>query len=158
MKDNSNSQVDCQSSGGVTVMGVIYKITNKINGKLYVGQTRQKLNNRIKGHKHSKVKRGVDAAIKKYGGENFSIEVIEECPVESLDEREIFWIAKLNSKAPNGYNLTDGGDGGGSNPSKETRAKISANHADVSGEKNPFYGQKHSEETRAIISATRGCW
>lgn len=152
MCDNSNSQGDCQSSG-VTVTGVIYKITNNINGKLYVGQTRQKLNNRIKGHKHSKVQRGVDVAIAKYGWENFSVAVIEECPLESLGEREIFWIAELNSKAPNGYNLTDGGEGL-VNPSEETRAKMSANRPDISGEKNPNYGKKTPPEVCAKISAS----
>ena len=49
-----------------------------------------------------------------------------------LNEREIFWIAKLNTKVPNGYNLTDGGEGL-VNPSDETRAKMSANRPDISG-------------------------
>ena len=180
MEDNINSQGDCQSSG-VTVVkgnGVIYRITNKLNGKSYVGQTRQKLSRRISGHKSSKVKRGIDAAIAKYGWENFTVEVIEECSVERLNAREKFWIAALNSKAPNGYNLTDGGDGG-LNPSKETRlrmslakkgciswfkgkkmsaeqkAKVSANHADVRGEKNSFYGKRHTEEARAKMSLAK---
>lgn len=159
-------------------MGVIYKITNTLNGKGYVGQTRQKLNRRINGHKNSNKKYGVDAAISKYSWENFTVEIIEECPVEQLNEREIFWIAEFNSKVPNGYNLTDGGDGG-SNPSEETRkrmsvakkgkpsplkgkslsdearANISANHADVSGEKNSFYGKHHSDESRAKMSAAK---
>ena len=50
--------------------------------------------------------------MRKYGIENFTIEVLEECySREQLNEREIFWIAKLNCKHPNGYNLTDGGEG-----------------------------------------------
>jgi len=159
MEDNSNSQGGCQpvspQPATQSAMGIIYKITNTVDGKIYVGQTRQKLNRRISGHKSSKKKTGIDAAIKKYGWENFSVEVIEECPVEQLSEREIIWIAELNAKGLNGYNLTDGGDGGGSNPSEETRARISANHADVSGEKNPFYGKKHSKETRAVMSSAK---
>lgn len=149
MKDNSNSGGESQQTG------VVYKITCLITGKPYVGQTRQKLNRRIAGHKSSRRGRpGIDVAIRKYGWENFTVEVIETCPVEKLNEREIFWIRELNSKAPNGYNLTDGGDGG-LNPSEETRAKISANHADFSGAKNGFYGKRHSEESRAKMSVAK---
>lgn len=172
MKDNNSSGVESQQTG------VIYLITNTLNGKMCVGQTRQKLSRRITGHKSSRKKYGIDAAIKKYGWENFTVEVLETCPVEMLNEREIFWIAKLNSKVPNGYNLTDGGDGG-SNPSEETRAKmsaakkgrpaynkgqkmseeqkakISANHADCTGKRNSFYGKHHSEEARARMSAAK---
>lgn len=152
MSDNNSSQGGCQPSSGA--VGTIYKITCLVDGKPYVGQTRQKLGARIRQHKSSKKKHGIDVAIAKYGWEgNFAVEVIEECSVEKLNEREIFWIAKVNSKEPNGYNLTDGGSG--TNPSDETRAKISANHADVSGENNPFYGQKHSKETRAIMSSAK---
>ena len=61
---------------------------------------------------HSTGELYVDRAIKKYGLENFKAEVIEECKTtDELLEREKYWIAKLNSKYPNGYNLTDGGDG-----------------------------------------------
>lgn len=166
MKHDSNSAVESQPAEQAKQaesteqpqpagqMGVIYKITCLVNGKSYVGQTRQKLNRRISGHKTCKVKRGIDAAIDLYKWENFTVEVLEECPVELLNEREIFWIAKLNTKVPNGYNLTDGGDNS-LNPSDETRAKISANHADFSGEKNGFYGKHHSEETRAKMSAAK---
>ena len=153
MCDNSNSQVDCQSSG-VTVTGVIYKIVCTISSKIYVGKTKQKLDTRMTQHKYDSRKGspGIGAAIRKYGWENFTIEIIEECLLESLDEREIFWIAELNSKAPNGYNLTDGGEGL-VNPSEETRAKMSANRPDISGEKNPNYGKKTPPEVCAKISA-----
>lgn len=154
MEDNSKLQGESQQASGA--VGVIYKITCLVNGKIYVGQTRQSLNRRISGHKNSKVKRGIDAAIAKYGwsDETFKVEVLEVCPVKMLNEREIFFVALFDCKAPNGYNLTGGGDGG-LNPSEETRAKISANHADVSGEKNPFYGKKHSKETREKMSLAK---
>ena len=151
MRNSNISGVDCQPA-----VGVIYKITCLINGKLYVGQTRQKLSKRIAKHKYySKQGRpGIDAAIAKYGWENFSVEVIESCPVEQLNERELFWIAALNTKASNGYNLTDGGDGcTGFKHTAESCAKISANHADVSGENNPNYRKPLSEEQKAKISA-----
>ncbi|MBR1645437.1 MAG: GIY-YIG nuclease family protein, partial [Selenomonadaceae bacterium] len=176
-EQQANSAEQPQLSGQP---GVIYKITCKLNGKGYVGQTKQTLEARIHGHKsHSKIaKDGVDAAIEHHKWENFTVEVLEICHVELLNEREIFWIAKLNTKVPNGYNLTDGGSGTcGRSPSPEARAKIaeklkgrpsplkgkplskehkaklSANHADFSGENHPFFGKHHSLETCAKLSA-----
>ena len=90
--------------------GVIYKITNLLNGKPYVGQTSRTLEERF--IEHGKAKTHLGKAIRKYGLGNFSVEVIEECTTsEQLNEREIFWIAHFNCKHPNGYNFTDGGEG-----------------------------------------------
>lgn len=139
MNDSNNSGGESQQTG------VIYKITNKINGKIYVGQTRQKLSKRIYKHKYysKKGSPGLGAAIAKYGWENFTVEVVEIFPVEQLNEREKFYIVKFNSKAPNGYNLTDGGEGhAGCSPSEETRTKISASNK----------GRRVSAETRAKIA------
>jgi len=92
---------------------IIYKIENKSNGKIYVGQTQRTLQERIREHKRKSRKLSyIDRAIKKYGLENFIVEVIEECEtIDELNEREKFWIRELNCKIPNGYNLTDGGLG-----------------------------------------------
>lgn len=69
--------------------GVIYKITNLINGKSYVGQTIQALNVRFRSHLREDTYLG--RTMRKYGLENFSVEVIEECDtLELLNEREIF--------------------------------------------------------------------
>jgi len=90
--------------------GIIYKITSP-SGKVYVGQTIQKFNVRIRSHqrKDSKctlLKRAID----KYGDE-MKYEIVEEdVPQEQLDEREIYWINELHSLAPNGYNLNTGGN------------------------------------------------
>ncbi len=128
-------------------MGMIYKLTNLKNGKIYVGQTIQ-FEKRMNHHRHSK-QPGVDAAIKKYGWENFSVEILEECSEEMLDEREIFWIAKLNSMFPNGYNLTSGGNAKRI-VSEVTRAKLAViAQGRFAGEKNPFYGKHHTEEAKA---------
>ena len=89
---------------------IIYKITNLINGKIYIGQTQKTLEERMQGHKHGKIL--IDDEIKKYGIENFSYEVVEKCQtIDELNEREKFWIEKLNCKYPNGYNVDDGGGG-----------------------------------------------
>lgn len=96
-------------------MGIIYKIYNDINDKVYIGQTRQKLNDRWHAHKYNAEHKIYDyylyRAMNKYGIDNFHIEIVEECPNEELNEKEIAYINKFNSYAPNGYNSTKGGDG-----------------------------------------------
>lgn len=88
-------------------MGVIYKAVNKINGKSYIGQTNN-LKRRIKEHIKQKDGTAFHAAIVKYGEKNFDWEVIEECPEEELNDREIYWIAYFDTYN-NGYNATRGG-------------------------------------------------
>ena len=91
---------------------IIYKITNKINGKIYIGQTIYTIEHRISGHLHSKDSTRFHNALRKYGIENFSIEVIDNAfTQEELNEKEIFWIKEYDSMNPNvGYNSTPGGD------------------------------------------------
>ena len=126
--------------------GVIYKITNTVNGKPYIGKTKQTLNRRIGQHKRANSVIG--QTIRKYGRENFTVEVIEECDtLEQLNERERFWIAFFNCKAPKGYNLTDCGDGS-LGCTQETRDKMSVAQR---GEKNHFFGKHHTAETRAKL-------
>lgn len=96
----------------------IYKITNKINGKMYVGQSidivdrwRQHEQNYRLGLSDFAIYRAFD----KYGFENFEFSIIEETLPEHLSEREIYWIKTLHTyvKDPecNGYNMTIGGEG-----------------------------------------------
>ena len=87
----------------------IYKITNNINGKIYIGQAKN-TKERFKSHCKSCVTDClIDYAINKYGKENFSVEIIES-QIENYNEREKFWIKELDCKVPKGYNITDGGD------------------------------------------------
>lgn len=90
----------------------IYKITNLINGHCYVGQSRH-IHKRWQDHKitsHNKNDKGYNyplyKAFRKYGLVNFSFEIIEECTVEELNEKEHYWIKKLSPE----YNQTEGGD------------------------------------------------
>lgn len=88
--------------------GVIYKVTCTINGKNYVGQTILTIQERFNAHCKADSLLGKD--IRKFGKENFKIEVIEECEnAEQLNAREPFWINELNCKFPNGYNTMNGG-------------------------------------------------
>ena len=113
-------------------MGYIYKIINQVNGKIYIGQTRKTLQERMDAHikKASEhPNRYLYDAMNHYGYDNFSIILIEECPDDQLDQQEIYWIDYYNSTNHEiGYNLTLGGDGGNTwlfNPHKlETGEKI----------------------------------
>lgn len=95
--------------------GYIYKITNKINEKIYIGKTLQPIYMRFKEHckdafRDRNEKRPLYAAMRKYGTESFEIELIEEISIDRLSEREMYWIEKYDSYH-NGYNATRGGDG-----------------------------------------------
>lgn len=94
-------------------MAYIYKITNDINQKIYVGKTERTVEERFLEHcrafkRESCEKRPLYSAMRKYGIEHFHIELIEE--TDNPEEREIYWIEKLGS-FKNGYNATLGGDG-----------------------------------------------
>ena len=108
------------------VIGEIYKMTNTTNGKVYIGQTRShRLNHnkyrpfgylgRFNDHIHeafsSKQKQSkcLNSAIRKYGQDSFTCELIHTCEVSELNEQEEQFIIEYNSKYPNGYNLTNGG-------------------------------------------------
>ena len=87
----------------------IYKITNQINGKIYIGQSID-IEKRWEDHKYynSNEKTKLQYALQKYGVSNFSFEIIELCKQEELNEKEIFWISYYNSYE-DGYNMTLGG-------------------------------------------------
>jgi group I intron endonuclease len=126
---------------------IIYRITNTVNGKCYVGQTIQGLVKRWRGHCYAATRGSVTylhKAIQKYGSVLFTVELVEETTVEQLNDRERYWIAEFQPA----YNMTEGGEGTrGHSPSAEHRFKISkANN-----------GKIHTPETRAKISmALRG--
>ena len=97
-------------------MPYIYKITNSINGKIYIGKTSSSIEERWKEHKKDSTKeyekhRPLYRAMNKYGIENFSVEELEKCDTDKIAcEREIYWIEYYGS-FKNGYNATIGGDG-----------------------------------------------
>lgn len=94
----------------------IYKITNQINQKIYIGQSNN-IDRRFAQHKSPyEQERYKDKplykAFKKYGIENFTFDVIEECAVEDLNKKEEFWIQKLQTLTyQHGYNINAGGNG-----------------------------------------------
>lgn len=122
----------------------VYKITNLVNGKIYVGK--HSTNSLEDGYMGSGVV--LKQAYQKYGLENFNKEVIDYYTNEvELNQGEIYWIGQFNSTDPNvGYNLTYGGDGGAAHKghihSIEAKRKMSETKK----------GKHHSEETRRKMS------
>lgn len=108
---------------------IIYKITNTITGKMYIGQTVQPINHRWLDHKSNsrnpeKYVTALYASMRKHGLENFIIEQIDTAnTLEELNIKEQTYIKALNTLAPNGYNLELGGGNKQTHP--ETREKIS---------------------------------
>lgn len=95
-------------------MGYIYKVTNTVNGHMYIGQTRRTIEKRWRDHKaRSKCKKLKSRcllydAMKKYGVDAFIVEELEQCDNDLLNEREIYWIAHYDT-VRNGYNISCGG-------------------------------------------------
>lgn len=111
------------------VYGRIYVVTNKVNGKQYVGQTTMTVEARWRAHPSGDC-RALVGALKKYGVAGFNVATLEEATSrEDLDAKERVWIARLNTLAPNGYNLREGGANG--KPSLETRERQALAHQGV---------------------------
>jgi group I intron endonuclease len=134
----------------------IYRITNLINNKVYVGQTIQKIERRLRQHlrdsKNLKLKFPIYLAMRKYGIKNFICETICVCSnIKELNNKETFFILKYRSNEKKfGYNC----DTGGKNkiPNKETRKKYSKRS---SGKKNGMYGKKHKNKSIRLMSLNR---
>ncbi len=115
--------------------GIIYKVTNIINGKVYIGQTTQGLHRRRGDHERSSRNGSsttyMSRSFNKCGLDNFEWEIIERCDSkEELDEMEFHYIVSYRSNIKKfGYNYTLGGEGTlGCFPSAETRKKLSESH------------------------------
>lgn len=134
---------------------------NKVNGKIYVGQTVMPLERRIASHLVAKT--GIfPNALRKYGVQSFEFSVIDVADSQdALKEKEIFWIGVFDCRVPNGYNITQGGNGGmlGVKQSEKTRRKHSESaKGKNAGEKNGMFGKsfrkgaKHSEIAKQLNS------
>lgn len=86
---------------------IIYKATNLLDSKVYIGLTTKTLDERIKTHLKSKKQKGLfGKALHKYGIANFQVEVIDRADnFDELVEKELQWIFHYNSQSPNGYNI-----------------------------------------------------
>jgi group I intron endonuclease len=139
----------------------IYCFENLINNKKYIGQA-DNLYHRVSHHR-SYLRGGYDGcnalqnSWNKYGEDNFDIYLIEECSIELLDEREVYWIKELHTHTTEGgLNISWGGDAPmrGRNHTDESKKKISENSATPSGELNRQYGIPRTDEEKMKISTT----
>ena len=136
----------------------IYCFINKINKKRYVGQAKSIYTRYRKHFRGESDAPKFENAVKKYGWNNFDIEILEECAVESLDDREEYWILFYKTLDDDyGYNILQRQNVKRQPHTEETKLKIReslkiAFPDGISGENNPFYGQKHNQETIDIIS------
>lgn len=124
----------------------IYKITNLVNGKIYIGQTINSLQSRLKAHcyKNSDCPK-LSNAIQKYGKENFIIEQIAVTftgTMEELNALETMWILLLEARGPNGYNISPGGSGTGKK-TPEQRKQMSIARL---GKKMPPFSEEHKRK------------
>lgn len=140
---------------------LIYKIVNDINNKIYIGQTTSSLKERIsnykKEYKYDKRHRPILDAMKKYGMEHFSFEIVEDNIQikEELDIKEKYYIKYYHSLCKeNGYNIELGGNGRGKH-SEETKQKISESQK---GKLNHMWGKTGNQNatSRPIIELTTG--
>lgn len=134
-------------------MGCIYSILNKVNGKIYVGQTNRKFSRRMtehKSHLRGNCHRNphLQNAWNKYGEDAFEFNILEECPNSKLDDNEEWWITHFKSNNPAiGYNMQGGGNSQGT-CSPDFREKMSKV---TKGENNGNWG-------KGVIDEWGGFW
>ena len=135
----------------------LYKLTCKVNGKVYIGET-QNLYNRINQHRRNTENQVVSKAIRKHSWENFEIEIIDT--FDTIDNIELLaletaYIEFYDCLAKNekGYNVCIFSNNCiGIKHSEETKAKLSELNK---GQNNSFYGKKHSKETKRKMSEAK---
>lgn len=135
---------------------IVYIIRNRANGKCYVGQTVQTLEQRW--YLHVKAAKGssrlpIHCAIRKYGAEAFDRSQLSSAfSLEELDALECRFIAQCNSMTPNGYNRTTGGKGFNGRHTEESKRKMSLG---VPTGHSTWKGKKLPESTKVKMSAVR---
>jgi len=150
----------------MTEKGYIYIIKNIINDKPYIGCTITSLKKRFEEHTWRCLKTDINTkfcnSVRKYGVENFQIELLEECNVSDIYEREKFYIDDLDTYNE-GLNSTYGGEGClGYKHSKEIREKISKNLKDGRSHKGKtyeeLYGDRAEEEKERRKMSVKSSW
>lgn len=132
----------------------IYKIINNINNKVYIGQSKN-LYVRFLDYRKGRFNPHLKNAIEKYGIENFTVELLEkDVELCNLDNMEQYWIDFYDSSnSKNGYNICPvAGTTRGTTKSISERTNMSNRAKERVGDKNPFYGKHHTEDSKQKIS------
>lgn len=136
----------------------IYKITNIVTGDIYVGKTEKTLGERLYFHYYDsrRSETYLHRAMRKYGKDNFVIEILEDCEICRLNELEVKWITLLKPL----YNMTKGGEGGPTHHLQSWKDGM-AKRRSLSGAGNPMFGKSamkgrsHSVESKARMAQRR---
>lgn len=143
-------------------MSGIYSILNKINGKIYVGQSvnpsKRGTDHRCKLNNNTHINPHLQKAWNKYGESAFEFNILEYCSEEDLNDNESWWVDYFNSTdRDEGYNIESGGKSNYT-VSEETREKFIGKNNPMygkSGELSPRFGKKLSDETKQKIRESR---
>lgn len=143
----------------------IYKIVNIVTNDVYIGKSID-IKHRFRDHMselrtNQKVyNEFFQRSFNKYGEHNFKLEILEECDEQSLNDREIYWIAHYRQNYPHRlYNVSNGGDGGRMPDDIIEKTKIKISNANKGnpklshpGKSNPMYGKHHTEASKQLMS------
>lgn len=132
----------------------IYKLTNLINNKIYIGQTIEpKARLRMYRYKSKNPVEIIEHAMAKHGFDNFKMEIIDQCEsYEEINKLEEKYISEFNCIIPNGYNVSRGGEGRSHPHSEETKSKLSAQKTAFYQQRLQETGSKITEEERQKLS------
>jgi group I intron endonuclease len=127
-----------------------------VNGKSYVGKTTKSIQERFTVHCYNATKRNdttyLYKAIRKYGVENFIVELLDSTS-DKMDDVEKYWIKELNTLIPNGYNMTEGGDGGDMSMSPNFLPSLKKRPIPLST--YGMKGKQHSDNTKNLQAVAR---
>jgi group I intron endonuclease len=143
------------------IYGIVYKVTNLIDGNIYIGQTVQSLWRRRRAHENLSCRPSTyfHRALAKHGFANFTWDIVESCSTKDcLHEREQFWIDHFACMAPAGYNSAEGGKGGAYLESHKQRISIAMTGRKLSAETRQKLGLAHRGKklSPAHIAALKG--
>lgn len=135
----------------------IYKISNKINGKSYIGQSVH-IERRWQEHCLPSANSAIAKAIRKYGKDNFSFEILELCSIEDLDSKEDYYMKFYNTLTPNGYNIFTVNQTTSARSYIKTRADAELIKNDILYSKLTFkeIADKYHTSTRTITRLNQG--
>jgi group I intron endonuclease len=141
---------------------IVYKATNKINGKVYIGYTSKSLSERMYAHnrkannsKEKSFNQAFKLALRKYGVDNFLWEELITCDTkDEACQLEVDMIKKHNCITPNGYNMTFGGEGG--TPNEEVKKKISETLIKFNSENPRYFVDRYMSRTTPEERSEKG--